>query len=218
MRRETASGTLLIIGSLLMVLVMATHPTGHQMVTPEGGHRLIALNMTVHGLAIASVPLLFIGLLGLQRRLGHSDLTAAALVFYGFAGVAVMSAALTSGFVASGVIHEFIGAAEGAERDLYGRLLEYTHFFNQGYAGVHTFASCVAIALWSMAMLKSGRMGKPVAWAGIAVGSLIAVFFVLGHLRLDVHGFGIITVAQSAWLIWVGILLLKDGPAQAGAA
>jgi len=205
----------LIVSSLLMVVVLLAHPSGHQMVSPEGGHHAIAVNMAVHGLAIASVPLLFLGLLGLQRRLGQSDVTVAALVFYGFAGVAVLSAALTSGFVASGVIHELLGAGPATERDLYRRLLEYTHFFNQAYAGVHTFASCLAIGLWSLAMLRDGRMGRAVAWFGLAVGSLIVVFFVLGHLRLDLPGFGIITLAQSGWLTWVGVLLLRDGPARA---
>jgi hypothetical protein len=48
----------------------------------------------------------------------------------------------------------------------------------------------------------------------MAVGSLVLLFFLAGHLRLDVHGFGIVVLAQSAWFIWVGILLLRDGPAQ----
>jgi hypothetical protein len=214
MQREKASGMLLIASALMLVLVMTTHPTGHQMVSGTAdAHRLIYKNMVVHGVAIASAPLLFLGLLGLSRRLGFTDLTIAALVFHGFAGTAVLSAALTSGFVASGVIHEFV-AAEAAQRDLYSRLLEYTHFFNQAYAGVYVAASSVAILLWSAAMIRGGRMSRAAGWAGVVVSSLILVFHLAGHLNLDVHGFGVITVAQGAWLIWVGILMLKDSPAQ----
>lgn len=214
MRQEKASGILLIASALMMVLVMATHPTGHQMVSGAAeGTSLAHRNMLVHGIAIASVPPLFLGLLGLSRRLGFTDLTIAALVFHGFAGVAVLSAALTSGFVASGVIHEFV-AAEASQRDFYSRLLEYTHYFNQAYAGVHLLASSVAILLWSVAILRGGRMSRAPAWAGVVVVSLVLLFHLAGHLNLDVHGFGIITVAQGAWIIWVGILMLQDSPAQ----
>jgi hypothetical protein len=34
--------------------------------------------------------------------------------------------------------------------------------------------------------------------------------FFAGHLTLDVHGFGVITFAQSAWLISIGVLLCVD--------
>ena len=37
--------------------------------------------------------------------------------------------------------------------------------------------------------------------AVLAVGS--------GHLRLDVHGFGLIVLAQALWFIVVGVLLLR---------
>ncbi|HUF31379.1 MAG TPA: hypothetical protein VMM77_12075 [Gemmatimonadaceae bacterium] len=30
-----------------------------------------------------------------------------------------------------------------------------------------------------------------------------------GYLEMAVHGFGIITFAQSAWLMWVGVLLWR---------
>lgn len=214
MQREKASGILLIVGALMLVLVMVAHPTGHQMANagPDLG-RLMHINMVVHGAAIASVPILFLGFLGLSRRLGFTDLTVAALVFHGFAGMAVLGAAIASGFVATGALHEMLHG-DAANRGLYNVLLEYTHFFNQGYAGVYVAASSMAILLWSAVMLREKRMGGAVGIAGVIVGSLVLLFFLVGHLQLDVHGFGIVVVAQAAWSTWVGILLLKDRPAQ----
>ncbi len=60
-----------------MLLVMSLHPTGHALMVPERFARLARLNMMIHALAVATVPVLFLGLLG-PRRLGSSDLTTAA--------------------------------------------------------------------------------------------------------------------------------------------
>jgi hypothetical protein len=30
-----------------------------------------------------------------------------------------------------------------------------------------------------------------------------------GHVRLDVHGFGLIVLVQSAWYVWVAVLLMR---------
>ena len=45
----------------------------------------------------------------------------------------------------------------------------------------------------------------------MGIGALLLAGFFAGHLRVDVHGFGIVTFAQSAWLLWVGALLLRGG-------
>jgi hypothetical protein len=31
-----------------------------------------------------------------------------------------------------------------------------------------------------------------------------------GHVRLNVHGFGIVILAEALWLVWVGILLCRN--------
>ena len=106
MRREAASGTLLIAGSLAGVVVMALHPVAHQLRSPEAGAHLARVNVLVHGLALAAGPMLFLGLLGLWRRLQPSDLATAGLVVYAWGLVAVLSAAVASGFVAPRVLDQ----------------------------------------------------------------------------------------------------------------
>ena len=103
MRRDLYSGMLLIAGALAGVFVMSFHPTAHDMIAGADAARQARLGVLVHAVALATVPVLFLGLLGLSRRLGSTDLTTAALVFYGFGGAAVISAAVASSHWMTGV-------------------------------------------------------------------------------------------------------------------
>ena len=208
-QRDVISGTLLLAGSLVNMVVLSLHPTGHEILIAQDFQRQANLGVIVHSLALAATPVVFMGLLGLSRRIGPSDLTAAALVAYGFGAVAIMSAAVASGFVATGVFERIV-ADQGGSASVYHALAEYTGLVNQGFAKVYVVASSVAILLWSAAVLTSHRMARAAGVAGLAVGAGVLVVFLSGHLSLDVHGFGIVTYAQSGWLVWLGILLCRD--------
>ncbi len=208
MQRDLPGGILLIAGSLAGMLVMALHPTSHDLLTAQEFARPARLNMIVHGLAIASVPVLFLGLLAVSRRLGWSDLTVAASVAYGFGGVAVLVAAVASGFVATGVFERML-EAEGETRALYHALAGYTGLINQGFAKVSVVATSSAILLWSWAILQSHRLPRAAGVAGALIGGLVVLAVLSGHLRLGLHGFGLVVVAQSVWMIWLGVVLLR---------
>jgi len=209
MKRDVPSGILLIVGAVTGLVVMTHHPTARTLLEPGAFAHQARLNGLVHGLALASVPVLFLGLLGLTRRLGWSDLGVAALVVYGFATVAVTSAAVASGFVATEVIGR-MAEAEGSARDLDHALMEYTGMLNQGFAKVDVVASSVALLLWSAAILKSRVMPRVVGHVGVIVGGAVLLAFFAGHLRLNVHGFGIVVFLQAVWLIWIGVLLCRS--------
>src|SRR5258705_395405 len=68
MRRDVASGTLLIVGAAAGLVVMGLLPTAHGLMDPESGAHLTRVNVMVHGLALAAVPAGFLGLLGLRHR------------------------------------------------------------------------------------------------------------------------------------------------------
>lgn len=215
MRNEKASGVLLLAGALSFILVMMHHPTGHAMLSGDFG-RMARLNVFVHSLALAAIPIMFLGLLGLTRRLGSTDLATAALVLFGFAGVAVMSSAVASGFVATGIMEKMLAAGEGS-REVYDVLLDYSHYVNHGYTSVYVVASSAAILLWSAAILKGRAMSRAAGVAGVLIGPAVVVAFLSGRVGLGVHGFGMIAFAQSAWLIWIGILLCFGTGPQSGA-
>lgn len=68
MTRDAASGALLIAGAAAGVVVMGLHPTSHGLMNADSGRHLTQVNVLVHGLALAAVPMIFLGLLGLCRR------------------------------------------------------------------------------------------------------------------------------------------------------
>ncbi len=216
MPRETAAATLLLVGTVAGLFVMVLHPTGADIVNAQNFARHALLNQSVHGVAIASLPLLMLGFMGLCRRLGWTDLASAGLVVYGFAAVAVMAAAVASGFIFTGLI-ETLFAADEASRPIVRALMRYTHQWNQAFAAVHVVAASAAILLWSLAILKGAAMPRALGYAGVAIGVLIPAALIAGFLRLDVHGFGVVVFVHGAWTIAVAVLLfrsdLRKGPA-----
>ncbi len=208
MSRDQTGGTLMILGALSGAFALALHPTAHDILNPDTGAAQARLGVLVHSVAIAGLPVLFLGFLAMARRLGPSNLTTAALVFWGFGGVAVLSAAVASGFVATDLFRRVV-AEPGPTGDLYHLLGSYTGMLNQGYARVNVVAAAVAILLWSAAIIRSGRMSVASGWAGAVVGLTVLAGFFSGHLQLDVHGFGLITFLESGWMIWLGVQLWR---------
>jgi hypothetical protein len=208
MQRDLPSGLLLVGSALAMTTVMLFHPTGHALLAPGAPPHLGLLNRAVHGLALAATPALFLGLLGVHGRLAPSRLSTAALVAWGFGSVAVACAAVASGFVAPAVIAQIKGAGGSRIPDAF---LLYTFLWNQGFAAVNVVAWAAAILLWSTAIVRTGRLPGALAGGGFVVGTMVLLGFVSGHVRADVHGFGIITFLQAAWLIGLGTVLCLQG-------
>src|ERR1043165_4343743 len=105
-----SGGLALILGTAALIVVMALHPTGHQMASAGSAVAALALlNVLVHSLAIPAPPGLFLGALA-WTRIAQTRLSTVALVLYGFALVAGMGAALMSGFVAPDALRELAGA------------------------------------------------------------------------------------------------------------
>lgn len=208
MNRDVFSGTLLIVGALAGLVVMGLHPTAHGLIEGPDAEGQARLNVIVHGAALAAVAVVFLGLLGLARRLGSGNLTNAALVFWGFGGAAVISAAVASGFVAPAVIAR-MPEAGGEGRAIQEALLAFAGQLNQGFAKVYVVAIFAAIILWSVAIVRSGRMALAVGIVGLVLSAVVLLAVLAGLLRLGVHGFGIVTFAQSVWLVWVGFLLCQ---------
>jgi len=211
MSRDPVAGTMLIAGALLGVVVMALHPTGQTLA--EDFARQARAGRMVHGIAIASIPIVFLGLLGLWQRLGGTRLATAGLVAYAWAGVAVLSAAVMSGFVSTSLIARVMQADDEAAKGLYHGLAETSFLMNQGYAKVFFVASCAALLLFSAAILVTRRLAAAAGAAGAAIAALLLLLYGAGHLTMDVHGFGAMTIAQSLWFMGIGALLFRDAPA-----
>jgi hypothetical protein len=195
MPQERSAAVALLIGVVAPLLIMGMHPTGADITT--GGARLVMINHLVHGVSLAAQPVVFLGLLGLWRSL-RSDVATAALVFYGFGIVAILSAAVLSGFVAPEVV---------ADRPL----LYYTGQLNQGFAKVSVAVTGASLILWGTALWRIGGFARLPAAAGGIVGAVLALGIVTGWLRLTVVGIVVVTLLQGIWIILVAAHLLREG-------
>ncbi|HEX6852733.1 MAG TPA: hypothetical protein VF139_15155 [Candidatus Polarisedimenticolaceae bacterium] len=211
MKRDLFSGIVLILGALIGVGIMAAHPTAHDIAGSGSPEAQAHLNVVVHSIAIAGLPLTFLGLIGLARRLGPSDLTNVALVAWGFGSVAGMGAAVASGFVASPLLLK-LAHADGAAKDILHNLLQPVGLMNQGFAKVYVVAVAAGMLAWGLAIVRSGRMSKVLGFAAVLVGLAVLVAVVAVHMKLDVHGFGLVTLVESAWLVAVGGALMRGEP------
>ncbi len=215
MTDDRKSGIALITGMAGTIITMALHPTGHDLTSGHAAF-MMQLNVAVHTLALVCVPILFLGALGLMRRLDSPNrLALAGLVLFGFAEVAVMIAATMSGLVAPGLLHHM--AAEPGMADIWRAVLTLSGHLNQSFAQVYVVASSTAIVLWSAAILRARAFSRPLGIYGCILGPLTAIAVLSGHIRLNVHGFGLVVLTQAVWFISAGVLLWKEkqGPAPA---
>ena len=168
------------------------------------------LGLAVHALALVALPVSFFGAIGLSRVLGSgSNAALAGLVAYGMAQLAVMIAAVASGLLAPALAVQMVSTT-GAEHDVAAALFHYTGAINQAFAKVFVVASSSAILLWSAAILAHGRLSRAAGVLGVIVGTLVLFALVVGHLRLDVHGFGAVVLCEGIWMITVGVLLARS--------
>jgi hypothetical protein len=208
MNDDRKSGLALIAGMLGTIITMALHPTGHDLTVPGQFASMAQLNVAVHSLALVCIPILFLGALGLTRRLDAPNrLALAGMVFFGFAEVAVMIAATASGLIATGLIHHM--AAEPGMADMWRAVLTLNGHLNQAFALIFVVASSAAIVLWSAAMLKGKVFARTVGIYGCILGPIAVLAVVSGHLRLNVHGFGLVILGQAIWFICCGVRLWR---------
>lgn len=205
MSRDAKYGGALIAGALAGLVTMAMHPTGSQLIADV--QHMGPVVLAVHALALAAIPVSFFGAIGLTRVLAADGESAiGALVAYGMAQVAVMVAAVASGLLMPAIAAHLVSST-GAERDLAGAFAQYTGSINQAFAKVYAMASSAAIQLWSAAIIAHGRLARGAGVLGVIVALLTILGVTIGHLRLDVHGFGAIVLTQALWTITVGVLL-----------
>jgi len=206
MTENRASGLALIAGSAALIITMAFHPTGHQMISPDRFASIARLSIAVHTLALASMVVLFLGACGLWQRLSPSRcLALAGLVSYGFSMVAGMITGTLNGFVAPRMIQRMLNHPEA--KQTWDTALTYSADLAGALASVLVVASSAAILLWSIAIVRRGLLARGLGTYGCVIGPLIMVAVLSGHIRLNVHGFGLVVLLQSVWFVIAGVQL-----------
>jgi hypothetical protein len=207
MSNDRLSGLALIAGSVGMIITMALHPSGH--IPAADIEPMIRKIIAVHGLALACLPVLFLGTWGLSRRIaGENHLALIGVVIYAFGLFAIMNAGVANGLVFP-VLLRRIGDSAGSPQAIDGwrMIARYNFYVNQAYAQVFVAASSVAIFLWSASIWRSRKLLRGLGIYGCLLGPVTLGALFSGHLNLDVHGFGIVVLGQAIWFIVAGKLL-----------
>lgn len=211
MTDDRLSGLALISASSGMIITMSLHPTGH--VAADQLEPMIRMLIAVHALALACVPIMFLGAWGLSRRVAARERFAVTgLVLYTLALIAVMSAAVADGLVTPSLLRQVMASAGSqAARDGWLMMSRYNFYVNQSYAQVFVAASSVAIVLWSVSVWRSRELARGLAVYGFILGAVTVLALVSGRLNLDAHGFGMVIFGQAAWFVSAGALLWRRG-------
>jgi hypothetical protein len=193
-------------GGVLSVLLMLRHPALRSHDIVEVIPQLVEIataNRFVHGALIAVQLLVLTGLLGFSRDLGWSSARVRVAAVCFAAGVACMTgAALTNGFVVTGIAETY-ARQPAAVLETLKPVLVLCHAANQALAQVGTVALSIAILCWSLVLTARGRGARFVGALGILVGLVPVVGLLSGRLPLDVHGMGVVVLAQALWYVAV---------------
>lgn len=205
MTDEQKGGLAFITGTATLIVVMALHPSGHQMTDAGGFSGVVLLGTVIHTVGLLVLPFLFFGAVALTRSLAGRSTAVAALVLYGFALAAGLCAAAASGYVARDVLRQLARAATPEAEQTWRVLFRYTGIINQAFARILVVAAAAAILSWSLAL------ERPTALRWYGVGSSLAIIAAVasGALTLDVHGYGAVVVAQGIWFVAVGAMMMR---------
>lgn len=211
MQRDRLSGGALILGALGGVSTMAFHPSGGEiMAAGDGAAHLARVALVAHALGIASLPVSLVGAIGLSRRVAMGRPSSILpLAVYATALVAALSATVNSGLVGPKIAQRMM-EAQGMRLEALSALFLYAGLAGRAFSAVFIVASSAAVLLWSAEILFRKSFPLWLGVAGAAVSALTLLAYLTGHVRLDVHGFGLLVLAQSAWLIAAGVLLITS--------
>jgi hypothetical protein len=210
MRTNKVYGIALIVGTLLSVVTMALHPSRFD---PRASAEVVAHQMsvlvTVHALALLSLPLLVFGFAGVTGRAGwHRPEALLAFIIYAFSAVAIMFAAIADGLINAALMPQTLNASD-LKLQAVNAALSYNFQLNQACAKVFVVGMSLAIIFWSITLSKLGGLERRVGMLGWFV-SLAALFgFMSGHVQMSAHGFGLIVFLQAVWVIALGISMLR---------
>ncbi len=204
------SGLALILGSAGSIITMSLHPTGHDLFAPEQLEPMARMTMFVHVLALGWMPTLFMG--AWRDFRGNSSRPAGFRLWlwwmYGFGMVAAMIAAAVSAFIFLNLARQ-IATGTPAAGDAARILFNYNVEIVQAFTRVLVLMSSVAIVLWSISVVKIRQLGTSLGIYGCILGPVTVIAVFSGHLKLGVHGFGMIVLCQAIWYIAIGVGLWR---------
>ena len=207
------AGVALVAATLLSVLAMAHHPA---LTTPDITQALqqlkdlANLSAWVHGVLIALMLLIYWCLTEYSLRRGvGKPLVRAGLVSYGAGVVAMIGAAVVSGWLTPRIAGLLPNPTE-ADLHVLALLLNFSGSMNRVLANLGAVAMSAGILAWSIGLLHDKGWVRAVGGLGVLAGLAPALLLISGGLHLDVRGMMLVVLIQGVWNIALGVLLIVD--------
>jgi hypothetical protein len=215
-------GIALLAGQLGLILTLSLHPSGK--ISPAEVDHMVRKLIAVHSIALAALPLMILGALGLTRALASPNrLSIAAFVFYSFAIGAMLSGIVIDGLVMPRLLPHLAEAAQAAAAsgargpasasvpaptagDVWRALMKYNGYLDMAFVQVSMIASAAAILIWSIVMVFGKRLSRPAGIYGLVLGAIVIIAVFSGALGAE-HAITIVAFGQASWLIIVGGVL-----------
>ena len=138
------SGTSLCLGSFISTVTMVLHPAGDRM---DQLVRIQNVLIFSHALAIACLPLMGFGALGLAFILRtESRISSLAFIVSSFGLVAVLIAAAINGLILPNFLSDSL--ARSFDESALKAVVRYGHHINAAMTNIFIFATSISIAIW----------------------------------------------------------------------
>lgn len=203
---RVSSGLSLLVGSILATLTMVMHPLGGNI---EHISKIKNVLIFSHSTAIFCLPFVGFGFLGLTKLLQtKSKLSTLAFIICCFGLIAAMIAATINGLT----LPEFATAyaADAGAVEINERIIRYGHCINTPMAMILIFAFSLAVAIWSVIIVQTGKLPVRIGYFGLVIilFGLTGIFFSFNFA--DLPGFRFFVGGLVVWKIAVGISLLRS--------
>jgi hypothetical protein len=164
--------------------------------------------MLSHSLAIACLPFMAFGSLGLSFILQTKNrISWLALFIFCFGLIAAMVAAVINGLV----LPQFIAhsVVESCNESVVKAITVYGHYFNVSMASIFIFATTASVAIWSALIIRSAHFPKWPGYLGLLLFAFEMVCLCSNLNFTDLYGFRIFVTGLAGWQIFAGICMWR---------
>ncbi len=205
MNASAKTGVALLTGSFLLTVTMVLHPAGGSFEQLLSATRMIVIS---HAIAIAAMPVCYVGFKGLYTVVGKEKLLSQlAMAFVLFALIAGMLAAAINGLALPVFITRFADA-DAAMIETLKPFLKYGMSLNHAFDYILIGLLCLGVLLWSIETVKTKTLPAWLGYFGIGLVLTALLLLVSGFVFVNLYGFRVFVFGLVAWIVWAGVHLI----------
>jgi hypothetical protein len=212
-RQALIAGWILSVAAILEIAAMARHPSissSHVADVVREISDVAPLARWVHGALLALMLIVGYGFSEFVLRRGFKrPLIRAGTIAYGAGVIAMLGAAMVSGFITTDLT-AFPPHATPVDLQINAQLLILCRVLNQTWAHFGALAMSGGIALWSADLLRDNGAPRFIGVLGILVSLIPALALMFGLMHLDVPGMTAIVLLQAVWNVAVGVAMIRS--------